>query len=84
MVIRTAVEESNEGISLYQLGTAMELLATNELRLINNSMQLLYDNNGNNVQSNVGHKYDVPVFMIQEPNSFPVKKSYDNNIVEEY
>ncbi|KAM3129930.1 Ubiquitin domain-containing protein 2 [Paramecium bursaria] len=67
--IRQAVEEKEESQSLI-------ILANADLKLINNSLQLLYNSQG--------QKFDVPVFMINEPQQFPTVKFCDANIIQNF
>ncbi|CAD8079665.1 unnamed protein product [Paramecium primaurelia] len=57
-------------------GTAKTLLQAADLKLIKNSMQIVFDNHG--------QKYDLPVFVIHNPISFPQKQSYDQNLYQNF
>ncbi|KAM3137647.1 hypothetical protein pb186bvf_010261 [Paramecium bursaria] len=62
--IRQAVEADEQN--------AKAILNAVELRLVNQSIQILYDPQG--------QKYDVPIFCINKPVQFPNKKSFEQNL----
>ncbi|CAD8191030.1 unnamed protein product [Paramecium pentaurelia] len=67
--IQKAIEEQDEA-------NALAILNACDLKLVNNSIQLLYDNSM--------HKYDVPIFMINEPQSFPSTKYCDAGLIQNF
>ena len=54
------------------LATVNNILNNARMRLIGNSVQLTYDQDG--------YKYDLPVFVINEPDSFEFDHSSKENI----
>ncbi|CAK69581.1 unnamed protein product (macronuclear) [Paramecium tetraurelia] len=73
--IRAALE-ADEGTCYSKLGTAKTLLQAADLKLIKNSMQIVFDNHG--------QKYDLPVFVMHNPVSFPQKQSFDQNLYSSF
>ncbi|KAM3129929.1 Ubiquitin domain-containing protein 2 [Paramecium bursaria] len=52
------------------------ILANADLKLINNSLQQIYNSQGK--------QFDVPIFMINEPQYFPTVKFCDTNIIQNF
>jgi len=49
-----------------------DVLLSHRIRMIGNSLQLCYDQDG--------FKYDLPIFMINEPDSFEISNKIQENI----
>lgn len=65
---------------LYHIDDSIAILAAAELKLVNKTIQILYDSQGMMYAYNLGHKYDVPIFCINEPISYPEKPSTETGL----
>lgn len=63
----------------------MAILQASDLKLVNNTLQMLYDARGTRSRiKSLGYKYDVPIFCINEPQQFPEKPLKEQGLNENF